>query len=180
MNLPNNPFTGPENILWFVGGMISVQIWQWVKCKWKDHKDPKGKPHPMKKFNWFYVWTALVLMVIVGVAFQNARTYSFAEELARTTRECQIQFNEALQFNTQITRDNDRWSQIQRRALADWIHDLIFPPPNIAILAPDDPTREQWMLARTTEADRVIRDAQNEQDLNLKDRKPYPDPTCGK
>ena len=180
MNLLNQLFTGPENILWFVIGVVSVQVWQWIKCKWKDRQDPKGKPHPMKKVNWFYVWTAFVLVVIIGVGFQNARTYSFAEELARTTRECQVEFNQALQFNANITRQNDEYSQIQRKALADWIHDLIFPPPNIAILPVDSEIRQQWNIARTTEADTVIRKAQVEQDINLKERKPYPDPTCGK
>lgn len=173
-------FSGPENVFWFVLGIALTYAWQWIKCKWKDYRDPEGKPHIRKSINWFPVAIAFTIIITVAIGVQNQRTYDFATQLAKDTRACQVQFNEALQFNTQITRDNDRWSQIQRKALADWIHDLIFPPPNIAVLPPSDFVRQEWVLARTTEADRVIRNAQLEQDQNIGARKPYPDPTCGK
>lgn len=170
----------PDRILWFLAGMFSVQLWQWIKCKWKDRRDPKGAPHKMKKLSGYWVAVVVVLAAIAAVSMQNYQTYTFAEKLARDTRACQIEFNETIRIRTQITAENDRWSQIQRKALADWIHDLIFPPPYIASLDPESGERQDWVLIRTTEAYKVIREAQDEQDRNIRERPAYPDPTCGK
>ncbi|AZS06595.1 membrane protein [Mycobacterium phage JacoRen57] len=181
MTLLNELFSGPENALWFLAGMLSVQAWQWIKSKWKDRVDPVGAPHPMKTLNWFYVWTAVVLVVIAGVGFQGSRTYSFAEQLAKDTRDCQIEFNRVLRERGAISQDNDHWSQVQRKALADWVHDLIFPPPHIAALPPESHERQKWIISRTTLADEIIQAAQKEQDRNKAERPEYPnDPTCGK
>jgi hypothetical protein len=180
MNPLNELFSGLWYV-WFLGGMVSVQGWQWIKCKWKDHKYPEGAPHKMKKFNWFYVWTTLVLLAIVGVGVGQLRTYTFAEELARETQQCQLEFNQALRARSAITADNDHWSQVQRTALAHWIHDLIFPPPEIASMPIDDPVRQAWGILRTQEADKVIKEAQEEQEKNQQEREahPLPDLSCG-
>jgi len=175
-------FTGPENIFWFMLGIGLTQAWQWIKCKWKDHTDPKGAPHKMKKINWFYVSIVATVAITTFIGVQNQRTYDFATKLANDTRECQIQFNTALRVRGAITQENDKLSRIQRTALADWIHDLIFPPPHIAQLPYDDPGRTEWGLTRTAQADREIRAAQEEQEENdkLRAANPYPDPECGK
>lgn len=170
----------PGKVFWFLAGVVSVQVWQWVKCKWKDRSDPDGAPHHMKKINSYWLAVIVVLTAVAAVSLQNYRTYTFAEQLAKDTRACQIEFNETIRARTQISAENDRWSQLQRKALADWIHDLIFPPPHIAVLPPDSGERQEWVLVRTTEADRIIRAAQDEQDENIRNRPSYPDPTCGK
>ncbi len=180
MNPLSNLFSGPENIFWFVAGILSVQAWQWIKCKWKDRVDPGGAPHRMKRLNWFYIWTSLVLVSVALVGVQNARTYTYAEQLAKDTQACQTEFNQALRARGQINAENDRWSLIQRTALADWIHSLIFPPPDIAALPPESGTRQQWILEQTAKADQIIRQAQDEQDRNIRERPAYPDPECGK
>lgn len=180
MNPLNSIAEEPGKVFWFLAGVLSVQIWQWIKCKWKDRHDPQGAPHKMKKLNTYWLAVVVVLTAIAATSLQNYKTQTFAEQLARDTRACQIEFNETIRTRTQITAENDRWSQIQRKALADWIHDLIFPPPHIAKLSPESSERQNWVLIRTAEADHTIREAQAEQDENIRNRPHYPDPTCGK
>jgi hypothetical protein len=175
-------FSGPENVIWFFFGIASVEVWQWIKCKYKDRVDPEGSPHRMRKLNWFYVTMAATVLITIGIGIQNQRTYEFATNLARDTRECQIEFNRALKVRSDITTDNDKWSQVQRTALATWLHDILFPPPPYSNMAPDDPGRQAWALVRTQEADRIITEAQSEQAHNQveRERNPYPEPACGK
>lgn len=180
MNPLNSIAEEPGKIFWFLAGVLSVQVWQWIKCKWKDRHDPQGAPHKMKKLNTYWLAVVVVLTSIAAVSLQNYKTYTFAEQLAKDTRDCQLEFNQALRVRSQITVENDTWSQIQRKALADWLHDLIFPPPYIGTLPPEHPDRQSWVLIRTAQADTVIREAQEEQDKNIRERPPYPDPTCGK
>lgn len=100
-------FSGPENILWFVFGVLSVQVWQWVKAKYKNYKWPSGAPHGYKKINWLYVSIALTFMITTFIGVQNQLTYEYAKRLAQNVRSCQIEFNSALKARSDIT-DQDR------------------------------------------------------------------------
>ena len=174
-----NLFSGPENVVWFVAGMFSVQLWQWIKAKWKDRKDPGGKPHTVKKLNWFYVWTGLVLAVIVMVGIQNQTTYSFAEKLAKDTRACQIEFNKALVANREINaQDRDlmvRWAQItySRAQQLSYLAKTYGATSPTYLDLKSKVDREYFVEVQKIEEQRL----KNEADRS---KVPYPEPTCGK
>lgn len=183
------------SLLSFLAGVGGTVLYY----RWRDHlldkRDPANAPH---RTRFRTVWFAAVVTTVVfsfvtakaWIADENAReSLALSQEIAADAkqtadenRECQRQFNEALRARAAITAENDRLSLMQRDALADWIHDLIFLPTDIAVLAQDDPRRVAYAIARTGEADRIIRAAQDEQRRNEIERKqhPYPEPTCGK
>jgi hypothetical protein len=109
------------------------------------------------------------------VIINDARTFS-AE-----VQECQRQFNGALRARAAITTENDYLSQVQRTALADWLHDLLFPPPEVVKLDRTGPAYNQWALNLTQRYYGIIADAQAKQDENNRERAahPLPEPTCG-
>ena len=176
-------FSGPENVLWFVLGVLSVQVWEWVKAKWKDFKYPKSAPHPFKRVNWLYVSIALTFMITTFIGVQNQVTYYYSKNLARQVRDCQIEFNSALKARSVVAEENDNWSQVQRTALGNLLHELLSPPDEIAQLLYEDPGNprvKQWVLDVTRKYDAIIQKAQAEQDLNQKGRPTLPPPNCGK
>ena len=174
-----NLFSGPENAVWFIAGMFSVQVWQWIKAKWKDRIDPGGKPHTVKKLNWFYVWTGLVLAVIMMVGIQNQVTYTFAEQLAKDTRACQVEFNKALVANRNINaQDRDlmvRWAQItySRAQQLAYLSRVYGPTSEIYLTQKSRVDSEYFEEVQKIEAQRL----KNEEE---RARVPYPEPTCGK
>lgn len=185
MNLLNfsSIFSGPENVFWFGLGVLSVQVWQWVKAKWKDFKYPKSAPHPFKRANWLYVAIAMTWMISIFIGVDNQRTYNFASNLARQVQQCQAEFNTTLRARSVVAEENDNWSQVQRTALGNWLHELLSPPDDIAQLRYEDPSNprvQQWVVDVTRKYDAIIQKAQAEQDLNQKERPTLPDPTCGK
>lgn len=174
--------TGPENILWFVLGVVSVQVWQWIKAKYKDHQDPSHSPHPFKRVNWLYVMIAFTCLLSVFIGVDNQRTYNFASNLAKQVQQCQAEFNTALRTRSLITEENDNWSQIQRTALGSWLHELLSHPVDIAQLRyedPDNPRVQQWIYDITWKYDAIIQEAQEEQNENQRSRPPLSLPTCG-
>ena len=176
-------FAGPENIIWFVLGMISVQVWQVIKAKYKDYKDPDHTPHPFKEVNWLYVAIAMTWMISIFIGVDNQRTYNFAANMAKQVQQCQAEFNTVLRVRSTVAEENDNWSQVQRTALGAWLHELLSPPVDIAQARfdnPNDPRVQQWTLDITRKYDAVIQKAQAEQDDNQRTRPPLPQPTCGK
>lgn len=175
----NSLFSGPENVIWFIAGMFSVQGWQWIKAKWKDRIDPGGKPHTVKKLNWFYVWTGLVLAVILMVGIQNYNTYTFAEKLAADTRACQIEFNKALVANREINaQDRElmvRWAQITFSR----VQQLNYLSRTYG--GTSEPYLDQKAKVDAEYFDEVTRiEAQRVKNEQERAKVPYPEPTCGK
>lgn len=170
--------SGPENVFWFLLGVGSVFSWQWLKAKYRERHNPGGKRFVLR-VNWLYIAVAFIILVTVSVAVQNQNTFTFAKQLAQDTRACQVEFNTALKQRGAITAENDRWSLVQRTALADLVHGLVFLPPDIADLSPENPRRVQYTMDIIAHADKIIREAQQEQDANISKRPSYPDPTCG-
>lgn len=174
---PLNDLLSPANILWFIAGMLSVQAWQRIKCKWKGHYHPRpdGKPYPMKKLNWFYVWTTLVMLIIVAVGLH-------AEQLAKDTAVCQYQFNRALVASREINNEDRALRLEWEQATLKRVSSLINPPPGVDSTI--DPDYIQYKDYVDREYFRSIRDidkrrAANDDRRSLPENQ-YPEPTCGK
>lgn len=167
------------SVVSFLVGILAVWVWERIKlvCIRKRF----GKRMRPPRWNPLVVAVAVAVMGFLFIADQNSENARAVRDLAIQTQRCQKEFNETLRVRGAITADNDRLSLVQRREFATWLHDIIFPPDNIAALPIDDPVRQEWGLTRTAQADAVIRRAQEEQDKNDQERarNPYPEPTCG-
>jgi hypothetical protein len=95
--------------------------------------------------------------------------------------DCVREFNQVLRERSEITSENDKLSVEQRSLIYDWIHSLLFPPPEIASLPGSDPRREKWAISRTLETDESFKASIEQQRANDARRaaNPLPPPTCG-
>jgi len=172
-------FSGPENIVWFVLGVISVQVWQWIKAKYKDLREPEGRPHPFKRINWLYVVIAFTWLLSLFIGVDNQRTYTFAEQLARDTRACQVEFNRALIANRELNNQDRelmvQWAKVsyERAQQLSYLSQVYGP-------ASDDYLRQKAKV--DSEYSQEIQDIEHQRLKNeeIRSRTPYPEPTCGK
>lgn len=169
-----NQATSPGGILAFVLGIISAIVYHGLLKPWWCNKHGHHLSYKIS----IKLTNVIMAIAALAIMWTGVRYTELASEVAR----CQTEFNTALRVRGEITQDNDRLSLIQREALANWIHDLIFPPPPYDKMDVTDRNRQAWATFRTVEADRTIRHAQEEQQQNDKERSehPYPDPTCGR
>lgn len=174
-------FSGPENLLWFALGVISVQVWQWVKAKYKDYIEPDKRPHPFKRVNWLYVAIAFTWMLSIFVGVDNQRTYNFAANLAKDVQRCQLEFNTALKYRADINAADRELGIKWQQATTDRASKLSNPPPNIQRMEPDDPERleyedevehDYYLIIQALEVQRQV----NEMRWTST---PLPEPTCG-
>lgn len=121
-------------------------------------------------FRWKYVAVPFVFGLTMFVAVQNQQN-----------ADCVREFNHVLRQRSEITTENDSISLEQRQLLYDWIHSLVFPPPDIAGLDGADPRREKWALDLTIETDHKFDESMRIQRENEAERAahPLPPPTCG-
>ena len=174
-------FSGPENVLWFVLGVLSVQAWQWIKAKWKDYKFPQNAPHPFKRVNWLYVSIALTFMITTFIGVQNQVTYDHSKNLARQVRDCQLEFNSALKARSTIT-DQERQINAQwKKATLKVISALSNMPPSVAQAGPNS---QAMMDYKDKIIDRYlveISDIELQRRVNeeIRNQIPLPEPTCG-
>lgn len=175
-----NPLNEPDRIIRFLAGMFSVQVWQWIKCKWKDHTDPEGAPHRMKKLNAYWVAVVIVLAAIAAVSIQNYKTYTFAERLAQDTRACQIEFNQALLDNRKLNADDRKLDVAWQSATFNRARDLT------ALSRKYGSTSDQYLILKAqVDAEYFGTITKIEEERRALDAErakvPYPlEPTCGK
>lgn len=138
--------------------------------------------HKEVRLPWRLAGIAVGIAAMIVVTMQTQVAYTTAQETAREVQECQREFNQALQDRARIAAENDELSQIQRRILFNWIHDLIFPPEPYTSMATDDQRRQAYGFTLTTKTEHALKQSMNRQDeLQVeRARKPLPDPTCGK
>jgi hypothetical protein len=164
---------------YFFAGFFLAYVFYFFWCK---HK--KRAWH----VNWRYAGIAIGISVMFFVTLQTQAAYSLAAETSVEVKECQREFNQALKSRALISEDNDRWSAIQRKAIGDWLFEIIVPPPRIQEIRATDPNFSnnpeyiKWGLGVTTKYSNIVQKAQKEQDENFEERKghPLPEPTCGK
>lgn len=119
-------------------------------------------------------WKYIAVPAAIGIAlYMSIQTQQNAD--------CVREFQHVLRERSSVTSDNDRISQYQRTLVYDWIHNLVWPPPEIAKLDGADPARQKWAIDLTLETDRKFRASIDEQQENDEFRAahPLPPPTCG-
>lgn len=174
-------FIGPENVLWFALGVISVQVWQVIKAKYKDYKDPDHTPHPFKRVNWLYVAIAMTWMISIFIGVDNQRTYNFAANVAKDVQRCQAEFQQALKYRSDLVDSDRKLGSLWQQKTLDHLARISNPPADIARLAPEDPKRLEYddneddrYFAEVTELEIQRRVNELQRQAN-----PLPDPTCG-
>lgn len=175
----------------FLVGLAINRVACWRKARLLDRTDPlpNGRRHPLGGLNRVWVAGALVAFIMGWVMVQTQNTADRTDQVIRDQRECSRQFNAALSARsvaTQYDAKLDDLNELDRDATRKWLFALLNPPPEIAKLADGDPARSAFGLAitrqylATIEAVRQQRgDLTGERDA-IRERNPYPDPTCGK
>lgn len=159
----------------FLVGFLTCYLGHAVKQRYLHRR-----PH----ISWLRAGIAVGIAVIVLTSFQSSIAYNLANETATEVQQCQKDFNVALRARAKLAEENDRWSQVQRKALGDWLHAILLPPPDIAALRvtnPNDVKVTEWGIRITTYYSEIVQHAQQQQDAALAERArhPLPDPTCG-
>lgn len=187
MNQILDAFAGLFSLTGLIGfsfGVVATLGYYRLRDLYLDRCDPEGKPHRMGFKSLTLLWAGiLIFMGVLGV--QQQKTANDVRALAANTAECQKQFFTVLQFRARISEENDHWSYVQRKAIADWFRDVLFPPAEIVYMREHDPGNPkylQWGIDITTKYSDEIQQAQAEQDENFKERAEHgklPEPTCG-
>lgn len=153
-------FTVP-NLGYFTLGVMSAAAWHLLKARFQ---------HRTVVIRWQYVAIPLVIGVALNMSIQNQQN-----------ADCVREFNQVLRERSRVTTENDQISIQQRILIYDWIHDLLFPPPDIAELPGSDPAREKWAIDLTLETDKKFAASLEQQRQNEAHRtaNPLPPPTCG-
>jgi hypothetical protein len=149
---------------YFMAGFIVAWGWHFLKSI------ARHKPKVRIKWNSLIIVLAILTFLWVAVTTQQ-------------NANCVHEFNRVIRIRAQISEDNDRWSREQRTAIAQWLAEILSPPPDIAALRAEDPGNPKvtkWAFAITTKYSDIIQNAQHEQDKNLEERKshPLPESSC--
>ncbi len=121
-------------------------------------------------FKWQYIAIPMAVATTLYIAIQTQQN-----------ADCVREFQQVLRDRSSVASENDRISQDQRKLIYDWIHNLVFPPPEIDKLDGADPVREKWAIDLTLETDKRFRASLDEQRENDEFRAAHPLPpaTCG-
>lgn len=173
-------FATPSAMGYFLTGFVLAYVLTWMWCL---HK--KRKLH----ITWRYAGIAIGATAIVFASVQTQAAYNLSARTALEVQRCQHEFQQALKARSKIAEDNDKWSAIQRKALGDWLFEIIVPPPHIQDIRASDPNFSnnpeyiKWGIDITTKYSNIVQNAQREQDANEEERRrpenQLPEPTCG-
>lgn len=146
---------------YFCLGVGAASAWHLIKARFT------GK---IVIFRWKYIAIPAAVAVALYMSIQTQQN-----------ADCVREFQQVLRDRSSVTSENDRISQDQRKLIYDWIHALVFPPPEIDKLDGADPVREKWAIDLTVETDKKFRASMDEQRENDEFRAshPLPAPTCG-
>lgn len=145
----------------FMLGVATATSWHYAKARFQ---------HRIMVIKWQYI----ALPLAVGLtAYMAVETQQSAD--------CVREFQQVLRERAKVTSENDQLSIEQRKLLYDWIHELLFPPPDIAKLPGSDPARETWAIDLTLETDKKFAASLEQQKENDAQRAAHPLPpaTCG-
>jgi hypothetical protein len=112
------------------------------------------------------------LWIIVGLVSGLVISTSIREE------SCDQQFRSALVERARINDQADKLDQLQRQALADWIHDFSSPPPGADVYGAD---RLAWLATVSVRAMERFNQLKTAHDDAVAERAKHPIPelTCG-
>lgn len=163
------------NWVFFAGvvfGAILMRVIQHGQCYWLDrhYPLPNGRKRRVSEINWTMGGALLAVasvgyvLVQVNQAEENTRHVAAqTRALAEQTQECTSDLIESIDRGRAITledndvrRQNDDISKYQRELVYEWMHDLIFPPSDIASLPGSHPAREKYALDLTIRTDQLF------------------------
>lgn len=150
-----------QGLFHFMSGVGAAAMWHLSKAYFRRQ---------VVIFKWQYIAAPLVIGITLYMANQT-----------QTNADCVREFQQVLRDRSSVTSENDKLSQEQRQLIYGWIHNLVFPPPDIAKLDGTDPARERWAVDLTLETDKKFRASLDEQRDNDEYRAAHPLPpaTCG-
>jgi len=169
-----------SDLIAFMLGIVLTLTYKWAKVKIYNRTHPDKKmAMPKPRLVWITGFIAIVMVLASiwsGTEAQNA-----VRELAVASDKCQREFFTVLQARSKISEDNDYWSFTQRNALADWINNLLMPPPPFDTMDRTSKEYQNWTIEITDHYYEIIKKAQDEQKQNMAERanNPLPEPTCG-
>lgn len=175
----------------FLIGLAVQRLWCWRTARRLDRIAPlpDGRRHKLVGLNRVWVAGALVAFIMGWVMVQTQDTANRTDQVISDQRECSKQFNAALAARAVATQyDNklDTLNERDRDATRQWLFTLLNPPPEIADLDEGDPARSAFGLSITRQYLGTIEEVRrqraaltHERDA-IRERNPYPDPTCGK
>lgn len=149
-----------NHMVYFVGGWLSGFVFR------KAHA---AAVHKRLDVNWRAVVIFMSWVVLVYVTFSTYRN-----------NQCVAEFNRILKVRSDITAQDQSISLEQHRLVYGLIHNVVFPPHDIAVLDPDDPIRQQYIVQQFINVDRSDTDLFAQQSNNETERakNPLPNPTC--
>jgi len=149
------------NIGYFMLGVGAAALWHWVKAQLSNR---------VLVFRWQFVALPIACFIAINVSLQSQQN-----------ADCVREFQQVLRDRSALTSENDKLSQQQRLLIYNWMHSLVFPPPDIARLPGNDPVREKWAIDLTVDTDRKYRASLDEQRENDEYRAAHPLPPapCG-
>lgn len=171
-----------SNLLAFIAGVACTLAYCWLHDRWKDRSEPWAGRHRTR----FRSLTLLWVLIFVIAGYDSAQQYSTASDLkhlAAKTAGCQRDFFDVLKRRSDANDETDNWSAKKTEAIANWMHEITFPPANIiAHREVRDQVYQQWLWDTTGKYFALIDQADQEQKDALKRRQELvlPEPTCAK
>lgn len=185
-------------IIGAIVGCVGMRVYCRARAVWEDvhHPLPDGSHHVVGGISSTWIAGLITVTTFGYVLMQAERAHDYTVTLARDVVRCQAQFNQAVLDRDKISSENDALSYRHRDlrdqldgTYSDWIHTIIDPPTDIAVLGFNDPRRESWTVAATRVYGirvREIRDqiaaVDHQQDRLEEYRRhhPLPELTCGR
>lgn len=106
----------------FLAGIFTVVAWRWLKARWTGEK---------VHFNQLLLGWVLITAAVLYVGVQTRDAHDQAVAATRQATAVAVQ------------------TQTCERALKTWLTTLLNPPPDIAKLPINDPTRQAWGVSTT-------------------------------
>lgn len=150
-----------DHLVSFCAGVAATCAWHFFKAR---------RRREILVIKWQYIATPVVVALAVYMAAETQQN-----------ADCVREFQQVLRDRSAVSTENDQISIAQRKLLYNWIHALVFPPPEIAKLPGGDPVREKWAIDLTLQTDKQFRASLDEQRENDEYRAahPLPPPRCG-
>jgi hypothetical protein len=155
----SNMFT-LDHLAYFTAGVTAAWAWQAAKA-WIKHRHVRINFRPI-----------IIMASVIVLGFITISTHRASQ--------CITEFNRVLTVRSMISDQDQEISLLQRKLIYDWMHQLIFPPPEVAKLEPNDPVRQQWAVGVTIDTDRQFARSLTRQSNNEMERakNPLPTATC--
>ncbi len=145
----------------FLFGVTAATAWHAIKARVQ---------HRVLIIHWQYIAVPLV----IGIALY------LAQETQRSA-DCVREFQQVLRERSSVTTQNDQISIEQRELIYEWMHNLVFPPPDIARLDEGDPARKEYLQLLTEVTDERFAEliAKQREFERVRSENPLPAPRCG-